>query len=323
VQAGSDLFSKKLGSRMITAILIGGGVYVVMFLYAGDSNNVWDTMASVPASALLAGTALSLASYGVRWVRWQYYLKISGIRAPVGESILIFLAGFVMSVTPAKMGEILKALLLKESRNVPIAKSAPIVVAERFTDLVAMLLLSAVGAFALEQKWAAVVMAMAVVGAFLLGSQRRLSLWVVHLICKVPFLRRFEQKLEAACLSLAAMSSLRPFSIATALSTLGWGIQCLCVWVVAQSFEDSGVTLLIALLAHTAPLLLGTLTLIPGGLGMTEASMTSVLMKLGGPGMTSTASVAVTILVRVITFWLAVALGLAAIVAWRARRRGT
>ena len=53
-------------------------------------------------------------------------------------------------MTPGKLGEAVKALLLRESRGIPAARTAPIVIAERFTDLVGLLLLAAVGAFTFE-----------------------------------------------------------------------------------------------------------------------------------------------------------------------------
>src|SRR5438309_188150 len=50
-----------------------------------------------------------------------------------------------MAMTPGKVGEVLKSYLLKQVRGTPIATSAPIVVAERLTDGIAMLFLSAAG----------------------------------------------------------------------------------------------------------------------------------------------------------------------------------
>src|SRR4029077_12374559 len=58
--------------------------------------------------------------------------------------------GFVMSVTPGKVGEVFKSLLLYEARGVSIARTAPIVIAERLTDLIALVLLTAMGSLAFE-----------------------------------------------------------------------------------------------------------------------------------------------------------------------------
>ena len=55
-----------------------------------------------------------------------------------------------MSVTPGKVGELFKSALLYELKRTPVSQSAPIVVAERITDLLALVILTAIGALALD-----------------------------------------------------------------------------------------------------------------------------------------------------------------------------
>src|SRR5205814_4801248 len=90
---------------------------------------------------------LAAGNYGLRIARWHYYLGRIGVRVPVLESSVVFLSGFVMSVTPGKIGEVFKSLLLYESRGTSIARTAPIVVAERLTDLIALVMLITLGSF--------------------------------------------------------------------------------------------------------------------------------------------------------------------------------
>jgi uncharacterized protein (TIRG00374 family) len=105
------------------------------------------------------------------------------------------------------------------------------------------------------------------------------------------------------------------------MSVVAWGFQCVSLNVFAWAFPGVTLSLQHGLVAYSAPLLLGTLAFLPGGLGVTEASMTGVLQHLGGQGMTPSVAAAVTILVRLASFWLAVALGFFALALWRARRR--
>ena len=64
---------------------------------------------------------------------------------PLFDSLLLFLSGFALTVTPGKVGEVLKSYLLRESFGQPIARTAPIVLAERLTDLIGLLLLTLLG----------------------------------------------------------------------------------------------------------------------------------------------------------------------------------
>ena len=56
--------------------------------------------------------------------------------------------------------------------------------------------------------------------------------------------------------------------------------------------------------------LAGALAMIPGGLGVAEGSMTGLLVT---NGVDKTAAVAGTMLIRLVTFWFAIALGLIAL----------
>ena len=53
----------------------------------------------------------------------------------------ILLAGLAMSITPGKVGEVLKSYLLRRKVGAPIHATAPAVLMERVTDVVAIALL--------------------------------------------------------------------------------------------------------------------------------------------------------------------------------------
>jgi len=78
--------------------------------------------------------ALTLCNYGLRFLKWQWYLRIIAAALPWRRSLGIFVAGFPMVLTPGKVGELLKSFLLRASNGTPIARSAPVVLAERISD---------------------------------------------------------------------------------------------------------------------------------------------------------------------------------------------
>src|SRR5690606_22755989 len=109
--------------------------------------------------------------------------------------------------------------------------------------------------------------------------------------------------------------------VGVATSVVAWGLHCLSLNVFAWGYPGVSLTLQEGLLAYSAPLLAGTLAFIPGGLGVTEASMAGMLRELGGETMTPAISTAITILSRLASFWLAISLGFIALAMWRARHR--
>ena len=57
------------------------------------------------------------------------------------------MSGLITSITPGKMGELLKSYLVKQIKNIPISKTAPIIFAERITDSTSLMVISIIGAY--------------------------------------------------------------------------------------------------------------------------------------------------------------------------------
>jgi len=137
---------KKLLGKVILGVAAGVAIYVGFSIWA-DARSVGRALAEFHWHIALVALGLASLNYLVRFARWHYYLKVLGLSVPAGHSLLVFLGGFSLTVTPGKLGEVVKALLLRESHGIAAARTAPIVIAERFTDLMGLLLLACVGIF--------------------------------------------------------------------------------------------------------------------------------------------------------------------------------
>ncbi len=316
-----DIFPKDLGRKAIPFFLLGIAAYVALFFFA-DARDTWKHIDHVSGARVFLCFALSFASLLVRAVRWQFFVRLIGVTTPFADALLVFFVGIAMSVTPGKVGELVKSLLLKERWEVPAARSAPLVVAERLTDVVAVLLLGGGGLLGVPgAATAGAVTVLFAAGLLVLYVSQPAALFIVRQLSRIPFVARRHDKLMAMHASLEQASRPGPTAVAMALALLAWGLQSSCVWIIAGAFDGSGISFAGGLVAYCAPLLAGALALLPGGLGATEASMTGVLLALGGPGLTKSVAVAVTLLSRIVAFWFAVALGFAALVTWRIRRK--
>ena len=136
---------QSLTRRMPLSIALG--VLVVFALsVSSDATRLLQVLARFDWAIVPYVIGLTLVNYCLRFLKWQYYLRVVGISSvPVAQSATIFVAGLSMVITPGKVGELLKSYLLRHHRGVPIGKSAPIIVAERLTDGIAMILLASVG----------------------------------------------------------------------------------------------------------------------------------------------------------------------------------
>jgi glycosyltransferase 2 family protein len=271
--------------------------------------------------AFASACGLALGNYLLRWLRWEFYLARLGIRG-VGrtDSLLTFLSGFVLTVTPGKVGEVFKSVVLFETHGVPVERTAPVVIAERLTDVIGVVVLIVVGSLGFRGglMWAGLG-ALAVSVVLGIVASRRTSHAVIGLIERLagPF-AGIGPRLHAAYDSLATM--LRPSNLAipTLLSIGAWSLECAALWVILHGLaQTTGFGL--AMFFYATSTLAGALVPVPGGLGVTESSLQGQMQELGrvAPA-TSTAAM---ILVRFATLWLAVLVGFASLSILKHRHR--
>jgi len=303
--------------KVVIATLLGALVFAGLSFY-GNVQELRHKLDHYAWGYFVAAIALASSNYALRFLRWQYYLGRVGQSVPWRPSLVIFLSGFVMSVTPAKVGEVLKSLLLYESRGISIARTAPIVIAERLTDLIALVLLTSVGTLAFAQGLpVAIGGAAAVTLLWLLCAFRPLGELAFAIAERIPFLDRAIPKLREAYESMQVLVGPAPLALATLLAVASWSLECVCLWTIVRGFEGVLLDGISATFAYSAPTIAGALALMPGGLGVTEAGMTGVLQTLGGAEMTPAVATAVTMLVRIATLWWAVVLGVVALGVFR------
>lgn len=312
----------RLWSRKLALGLCAGAiVYGALLLYA-DVGALAAALRAVPLSVLALGALLSLGNFVLRLARWHGYLRVLAIGVTPRESVLVFFSGFAMTITPGKLGEVLKPLMLHEARGVAISRSVPVVVAERLTDLLGLLVLAGLGAALLPGGgWVAALCLTSAGLLTLLALSPRLALSAIALVTRVPRLTPLRPRLVAAHLALKALLAPRVLVFACALALPAWALQALALLVVAHGFSLLDLTAGHALAIYAAPLLAGALSLLPGGLGLTEASMTGAVQQLAGASPAVAAGV--TIVVRLVTFWLAVGLGFGALSCWNLQRERT
>ena len=302
-----------LGRKIVLSALLGALVFLGLALYS-DLPKLRAAALDFAPPAFVWGLSLVAINYAIRIIRWQFFLKQLGIALPWLESSLLFLSGFVMSVTPGKVGEVFKSLLLLESRRVSFARTAPIVIAERLTDLMALVFLTALGCLAFPSGTPiALGGGLAVALMVLVASHRGIGEWLLALCDRLPLVQRLSSRLREAHEALLALTRASIMVPATALSLVGWAMECGTMYIIVHGFRGVTMGLEAATFAYSASTIVGALAMMPGGLGVTEVGMTGLVQSMGGEGMTAAVAAATTILVRVATLWFAVLLGFASL----------
>jgi uncharacterized membrane protein YbhN (UPF0104 family) len=294
----------KLVTRVVLGIAAGVAVYIGFSIWA-DAGRVASALGRFRGLAAVLACSLALGNYLVRFGRWQYYLRVLGIRVPARDSLQVFLAGFALTVTPGKLGE---------------AVTAPIVIAERLTDLIALLLLALVGVFTFEvdRRFLAAGALLVTLGIAIVSIEPLAEL-ALAIAARLPLVRRVAPRLRDFHVATAALVRPGPLLIATALSSVSWFLECVAFWVVVGGLQGATVSLRAATFIYASMTVAGALSFLPGGLGVTEAGMLALLIRLGS-GLDRGSAAAATFVTRACTLWLAVAIGLPALIAYARRK---
>ena len=301
--------------RLLLLILLTVVVFVGLFSY-GDFKDIGGQLSRFPLAYLLAAMGLALINYALRFLRWSYYLHFLKIPAPFAVSALVFLAGLAMAITPGKAGELIKSYLLRDRIGVPVAESAPVVVMERLTDVISVLLLALLGLALLPIP---VLLVLAVVLVLITALVALIVTRRGNRIFDLPLIRRWSGGLRTSAEGMRQLAAPRPMTVAVILGAGAWFSEGVALWVILEGLE-AHVSLLRALSIYAAATLIGAVSALPGGLVGTEGSMLAMLQQSGisrGP------AAAGTLLVRLVTLWFAVALGLAALLCLNRLRPGS
>ena len=301
--------------RWLLPIALAGIIVIALLAGLGEFRAVSQHLATFPVQHLLLALALALMNYLLRFLRWLYYLRLAGIRATLRQKGLVFTAGLAMTLTPGRAGELAKTVLLREMVGAPVARSAPAVLMERLTDLMAVSLISltALSLFSSRLLVVVAVVSMLVLALVLVALRGG------ELLLRLPGLRRWNTFIDESQSSLRALTRPGALAMATSLALLAWAAEGVALWVVLRGL-DAEAPLSTAVSLYAISTLIGAISLIPGGLVGTEASMVGLLRQIGVAGAAASAA---TILVRLCTLWFAVALGLAAMLVLQLHGRST
>mgnify|MGYP001573693530 FL=1 len=303
----------KIRSRLLISMLFGILVFAGLLAY-GDFKSVGGGLKDFRWELLPLILLVTLGNYALRFVKWEYYLRqigVTGLKRV--DSFLIYFSGLGMTITPGKVGEWLKSYLLKEMHGTPVTKSAPILLAERLTDGLALIIIAIAGlaVFGHEYWPIAGIFAAGSVIAIAVSRHRPASHALLRLAGRLPLVSRFVPHFEEFYESTYVVMNPRGIALMTGLSVGSWFFEVLAFYLtlIGLGVDGSLDTLFKAAFILPIATLAAAVLLTPGGLGVAETGITSLSENLLDMGK-STATVG-TLIIRIATLWFGVVLGLA------------
>jgi glycosyltransferase 2 family protein len=254
---------------------------------------------------------LSVLNYLIRFQRWQMFLNRLGHKLPSLQHLLCYLSGFAFTVTPAKAGEAVRSVYLRE-HGVTYTQSIAALFVERLQDLLAMTLLATLMVIGRPAYRPLIGGALLLIAGLLLAASHRSLPALLERISRYAKRPRLAAAITALIKLLSASSQLlqsKPLLIGTTAGVLSWGGEGLGYFLICQGLHVP-VGLLTAVGIYALSVLAGTAAVfLPAGIGGMEVVMTTLLVSQGASLRTS---IIATLLCRVATLWFAVIIGIAA-----------
>ena len=312
------MFTRQIRTGIVFSLILAFVVTTAIAFYA-DLPHMLTALVNFRWQYLPLILGLTLFNYTCRFFKWQYYLKRLQVSLPWIKSLLIFLSGLSMAITPGKVGELLKSYLLKRSTGAPISHTSPVIVAERLSDGIAMLLLATTGLVLYRFGWEILLFLLLVgLAGILLIQNRRLSLAILSLGERLPLLARFAHLVRAFYESSYTLLQWRPLLLAISIGFISWSGECGAMYFV---FTGLGIAPSLDLFIKSTFILavsslVGSASGLPGGLGTADGSMLGLTRLL----VTTSATIggAATLLIRLCTLWFGLGLGVISVLLFRA-----
>lgn len=309
---------KNLRRKVAIGFGLGFVVFIGLILY-GDIRQVGHLLRDFRWQVIPAVLGLTLVNYLLRGLRFHYYLRRIGVdNITLWTSFRVFIGGFALTITPGKVGELIRVLWLKKLAGADPVQVAPATIVDRIVDGLAMALLAAVGATVYPHYRGAVVALLGIILAGVVISQvRPVALWLLKQGKKLPLVSRFVHHLHTLYESTYELLRVKNLLVGTGIGLVSWSAEGMAFFLVLWGLGIPGSTGLALQANFTLALssILGGVSSMPGGLGAAEASMAGMLQVLSGlpENMAATA----TLLIRFFTLWFGVGLGALTVLVWR------
>lgn len=297
--------TRVLRALVVSAVLTAAVVAAMVLLT--DGPELASAVRRVPVGTFALMLALSAFGFIVRGLRWGRLLRVLGYPVLVRDALYMQFASQTMTVTPGRVGEIVKPWLARHVAGMPMSRGIPLVFAERVADLIAVCILAVGGLSVLGGSVWALVAGSAVI---LAGTWVAGSAWFHDLALKVverkQWAQRHREAAGAISETLRTALSWRVLAWSTAASLVAWGAEGVGFTLCLHALGFTEVGTLAEISVYGVATIAGAFSFLPGGIGLTEASMAGIL---SAAGMAPAAASAATLVTRVATLWWGVGLG--------------
>ena len=304
-------FSKFFTKRTISIIIISALFYTIFTLIT-DIQKISNEFASIDIFYIPLILGFHFLAMGIRSIRQKVFFDSLNIKLSTKQNIKLYFAGMSLMVTPGGSGELIKNRILKEKFGHSYTKTIPVLLAEKYHNMLSVIpILFFFLLFKESYEILTITSIIAVIlfCIFLIVKNQKLCLNTMSKIPRKWILKEIPDNASSFYDSLLILFKGKTFFFGTSIGILAWLADAVAVYFCFLAF-DLNFDFIYTTLTNFAPMIVGTILFIPGGLGVLELGMTGLLLQSGI--MISTAS-ALVLFIRFMITWSSVIVGIFAL----------
>lgn len=296
--------SRRWGLIAVAVVYIAAAITMISTV----NTDTLQRAASLPMWLMASLLGLSLVNYVLRAGRWLMLSRVLELQVPHLSNALYYFSGYSLTATPGKAGEAIRLWLMKSGHGIAYSRSMPLMLADRALDIWAIMLLTLASFSGFQAyRWHGVALLVLVVLVSLPLVRPKMLEPVLLAAAGVAKRRaRLLVLLRRVLRAMDRLSNWKTYGATLVPSVLGWWAEAFALYVILQHFGTE-VSVANAVFVFSFSMIVGAISMLPGGLGSTEATMIILLTTLGVEMDVALVSTAI---IRTTTFWFAVVIGL-------------
>ena len=288
-------------------IILGSVLFYVFLILISDVGEIYESFLQIKVEFLSLIFTLGFLSHVVKSFRQKDLLGMVGEKIPSFQNLTIYMSGLSLITTPGSVGVFIKSVYLKKIFSIPTEKSIAVIFLERYHDLLAgtsIILVTLLAQFGLVSMSLVIVSSFLLGGMYLLIKSQRVFLSLYSRLRKIRFVSKNLPEIGPSE-SFSILTNPKNMTRGWLFSILGWGIDSLSVYVVFLALNvDLGYLLTSQI--YLTSLGYGILSLLPGGIGVSESVADLLLVR---QGLDLSVAASLVILTRLCTVWFATTMG--------------
>jgi glycosyltransferase 2 family protein len=304
-----DHYLSQAKKRIFLIIIIIVSFYVLLAVFSGLDQfikNLYKIDLNLLIPILLAFTATLF----IKCVRQFILLGRIGAKISFKQNTTVYFAGLSLLITPGGLGQVIKSYLLSRNHGETISKTLPVVMFERYHDVLA--LFSIIMLLALLYKVHFLLTIVIIISAPLLLvplaiKNDRLYKFIHRIVMKRGPLKKINNISSADFKnSLSLISSKKSLLACWLLSIAAWSFEAVGIFLCFYAFGQN-VPIGLSTLVGFSSALFGAISLIPGGAGVTELVFVQLLSY---NGLDLSIAVSIVFFYRLTSTWFSAGVGI-------------